>query len=355
MALGVAFEELLSNADLQVEIMLGGESAHENENVCELVGESLGREGFVVRRPGLLQLAGDFSDFLDEKRDESHRVGCEAARIPLRGDLRLELGEVSHAGIFSHHLSTVAPGTDPDRVGQYRGMHIVCLCGSVRYKQEFLAAQEAESLRGRVVLAPGVFSKADGRALTDDQIQGLHALHRRKIELADELVVIAPDERIGESTAEEIAYGRSLGKPVRYWEPDGQRSPIDPVQALEESHRAQRLLSSDSPTLDVPDEVKSLRCALIEEEAREFRDALEADDIVGVADAIADLLYVVYGAARTFGIPVREVFAEVHRSNMTKLDENGKAILRADGKVMKGPNYSPPDLLPLLRSAGLRA
>ncbi len=107
-------------------------------------------------------------------------------------------------------------------------------------------------------------------------------------------------------------------------------------------------MSNEVPTLDVPDQVKSLRCELIEEEAREFRDALEADEIVEVADAIADLLYVVYGAALTFGIPVREVFAEVHRSNMTKLDDDGKPMLRSDGKLMKGRNFSPRNLLPLL-------
>lgn len=92
--------------------------------------------------------------------------------------------------------------------------------------------------------------------------------------------------------------------------------------------------------------------ALIEEEAAEFRAAVEADDVVEIADAVADLLYVVYGAALTFGIPVPEVFAEVHRSNMTKLDDEGNPIYRSDGKVMKGPNFSPPELLPILRNAG---
>jgi len=67
-----------------------------------------------------------------------------------------------------------------------------------------------------------------------------------------------------------------------------------------------------------------------------------------VADAIADLLYVVYGAALTFGIPTAEVFAEVHRSNMTKLGDDGLPIYRDDGKVLKGPHYSPPDLAPIL-------
>jgi NTP pyrophosphatase (non-canonical NTP hydrolase) len=230
---------------------------------------------------------------------------------------------------------------------------VVCLCGSVRFKQEFLAAHEEEALQGRIVVAPGVFSKADRRQLTDDDVERLHELHRRKIELADEVLVIAPDGRLGESTAGEVEYARSLGKPVRYWKPT-RPIPIDPVDALLESHRAQRLVSNTVPTLDVPEAVKALRCSLIEEEAAEFRAALEGGDIVGVADAIADLLYVVYGAARTFGIPVREVFAEVHRSNMTKLDDNGEPIVRAEGKVMKGPHYSPPDLLPLLKAAGMQ-
>ena len=127
---------------------------------------------------------------------------------------------------------------------------------------------------------------------------------------------------------------------------------IDPVDALTESHRVQRLVTHEIPTLQVPDDVKALRCALIEEEAAEFRAALEADDLVEVADALADLLYVVYGAALTFGIPIRQVFAEVHRSNMTKLDDEGHPIYREDGKVMKGPNFVPPELLRILQHHG---
>ena len=129
---------------------------------------------------------------------------------------------------------------------------------------------------------------------------------------------------------------------------------IDPLDALRESHEAQRLITNEVPNLDVPDFVKELRCALIEEEAAEFRRAVDESDIVGVADAIADLLYVTYGAALTFGIPIREVFAEVHRSNMTKLNDKGNPVYRGDGKVMKGPNFSPPRLMPLLMAAGYR-
>ena len=129
---------------------------------------------------------------------------------------------------------------------------------------------------------------------------------------------------------------------------------IDPLDALRESHVAQRLITNEVPSLDVPHVVKELRCALIEEEAAEFRTALEENDIVGLADAIADLLYVTYGAALTFGIPIREVFAEVHRSNMTKLDDEGNPVYRDDGKVMKGPNFSAPRLMSLLVAAGYR-
>ncbi|HWD24999.1 MAG TPA: hypothetical protein VG368_06015 [Acidimicrobiales bacterium] len=124
--------------------------------------------------------------------------------------------------------------------------------------------------------------------------------------------------------------------------------PSAPVRALRESHAAWNLPVHHSPTLDVSDDVKEIRCALIEEEASEFREALAADDIVEVADAIADLLYVVYGAAVTFGIPIDEVFDEVHRSNMTKLGPDGSPIYREDGKVLKGPAFEPPDVIGVL-------
>ncbi|HVE92070.1 MAG TPA: hypothetical protein VNE62_07200 [Actinomycetota bacterium] len=231
---------------------------------------------------------------------------------------------------------------------------VVCLCGSTRLKADFLKAQQAEALAGHVVLAPGVYSHADGIALSDQDISRQAALHRHKIAMADEIAVVAPGGAIGEATAAEIALARQLGKPVRFLEASLQ-VPVDPVDALLESHAAQRLVTNAVPTVDVPEDVKQLRCALIEEEAAEFRAAVEADDLIGIADAIGDLLYVVYGAALTFGIPVRQVFAEVHRSNMTKLDADGNPIYRSDGKVMKGPAFSPPDLSPILRAAGYRA
>lgn len=241
---------------------------------------------------------------------------------------------------------------------------VVCVCGSTRHRGAILDVVRAETLAGRIVLAPGVFSQADGEELDRDVARMLTDLHAAKVEMADEVVVVDVDG-IGDATRREVELAELRGKPVRHWSPPAPPPapppepsappPIDPTVALAESHRAQRLVANGVPTVDVPADVKELRCALVEEEAAELRDAVEADDIVGIADAIGDLLYVVHGAALTFGIPVAEVFAEVHRSNMTKLGRDGEPILRADGKVMKGPDYSPPDLAPILRAHGATA
>jgi predicted HAD superfamily Cof-like phosphohydrolase len=87
-----------------------------------------------------------------------------------------------------------------------------------------------------------------------------------------------------------------------------------------------------------------LRFELIAEEVQELSTAIDNDDIVEIADALTDILYVVYGAGHAYGIDLDDCFNEVHRSNMSKLGENGKPIYREDGKVLKGPGYSPPDL-----------
>jgi predicted HAD superfamily Cof-like phosphohydrolase len=96
---------------------------------------------------------------------------------------------------------------------------------------------------------------------------------------------------------------------------------------------------------EMPDkETQVLRYALIHEELNEFVDAMKKEDLVEVADALTDLLYVVYGAGHAFGIDLDKCFAEVQHSNMSKLGEDGKPIYRDDGKVMKGPNFSEPQL-----------
>lgn len=88
----------------------------------------------------------------------------------------------------------------------------------------------------------------------------------------------------------------------------------------------------------------NLRLELIAEELNELYDAISDKDIIAVADALTDILYVTYGAGHAFGVDLDACFDEVHRSNMSKLGEDGKPIYRDDGKVLKGPNYSEPDL-----------
>ena len=96
---------------------------------------------------------------------------------------------------------------------------------------------------------------------------------------------------------------------------------------------------------EFPDEkVQKLRISLIEEELEELKEAIENKDIVEVADALTDILYVTYGAGIAFGIDLDKCFEEVQKSNMSKLGEDGKPIYNEAGKVMKGPNYFKPDL-----------
>ena len=93
---------------------------------------------------------------------------------------------------------------------------------------------------------------------------------------------------------------------------------------------------------------RELRLELIQEELDELSDAVADRDMVQIADALTDLLYVVYGAGHTFGVDLDECFQEVHASNMSKLGEDGRPIYREDGKVMKGPGYFEPDLESIL-------
>ena len=92
------------------------------------------------------------------------------------------------------------------------------------------------------------------------------------------------------------------------------------------------------------DNIINLRKKLIDEELQELKDAIKENDIIEVADALTDILVVTYGAGAAFGINLDKCFEEVHRSNMSKLSAEGKPIYNDYGKVLKGPNYSPPDL-----------
>ena len=99
----------------------------------------------------------------------------------------------------------------------------------------------------------------------------------------------------------------------------------------------------DKPSFST-DKINKLRLDLIKEELTELTEAMNKKDLLEVADALTDILYVTYGAGHAFGIDLDKCFDEVQNSNMSKLDQNGKPIYNEHGKVMKGPNYFKPDL-----------
>ena len=115
-------------------------------------------------------------------------------------------------------------------------------------------------------------------------------------------------------------------------------------EMVNEFHHAYNVPAPKEATLGSR-EIQQLRYSLIREELEEYLAAVYSGDLIGIADALADLAYVVLGTAAAHGL-VRfdEIFAEVHRSNMSKLGDDGKPILRDDGKVLKGPNFKLPAL-----------
>lgn len=113
-------------------------------------------------------------------------------------------------------------------------------------------------------------------------------------------------------------------------------------------HQAFGLPRASRPSADVPAGLAQLRVDLLVEEVGEFAEATADRDLVGLADALADIVYVAYGAAVTYGIDLDAALREVHRSNMSKLDEHGRPIHREDGKVLKSARYTPPDIASVL-------
>lgn len=103
------------------------------------------------------------------------------------------------------------------------------------------------------------------------------------------------------------------------------------------------------------DDERELRKNLLREEFEEYLAAEADDNLVEVADALGDMLYIIYGTAVSYGLPINEIFDEIHNSNLSKLDENGVPIRRADGKILKGPNYFRPNISAIIsesRKAG---
>ena len=97
------------------------------------------------------------------------------------------------------------------------------------------------------------------------------------------------------------------------------------------------------------EKINSLRLSLIQEELDELTKAMKENDILEVADALTDILYVTYGAGHAFGIDLDKCFEEVQNSNMSKLGDDGKPIYDKSGKVMKGPNYLKPNLVKYIK------
>lgn len=115
---------------------------------------------------------------------------------------------------------------------------------------------------------------------------------------------------------------------------------------VQEFHETFGVHIENEPAARIPKDLSAMRAALMEEELREYRVACQHGDVVEIADALTDMLYVVFGTIITHGLQdfAVELFDEVHRSNMSKLDENGRPVHRDDGKVLKSSEYSPPDL-----------
>lgn len=123
-----------------------------------------------------------------------------------------------------------------------------------------------------------------------------------------------------------------------------------PIKAVEEFHKAFGLGIEHKPTASLGQEKNTLRFNLMKEENEEYLEAAENNDIVEVADALGDMLYILCGTIIEHGMQhkIEEVFDEIQRSNMSKLGEDGKPIYREDGKVLKGPNYFKPNIRKIL-------
>lgn len=124
----------------------------------------------------------------------------------------------------------------------------------------------------------------------------------------------------------------------------------DKINAVQEFHKAFKLGMKTKPIADIGENRKLLRYKLMREENEEYLEAANNNDLVEIADALGDMLYILCGTIIAHGMQdkIDEVFNEIQRSNMSKLGEDGKPIFREDGKVLKGPNYFKPNILEIL-------
>ena len=129
---------------------------------------------------------------------------------------------------------------------------------------------------------------------------------------------------------------------------------INELNSVAEFHNAFRIAMTDEPTIDLPSDIVKLRFNLMKEENEEYLEAVENNDMIEVADALGDMLYILCGTILSHGMQhkIQEVFEEIQRSNMSKLGEDGQPIYREDGKVLKGPNYFKPNIKDILEKQG---
>ena len=122
------------------------------------------------------------------------------------------------------------------------------------------------------------------------------------------------------------------------------------LNAVAKFHDAFGIESADSPSVNIPEQTIFLRYNLMKEENEEYLEAAQKNDLIEVADALGDMLYILCGTILSHGMQhkITEVFKEIQRSNMSKLGPDGKPIYREDGKVLKGPNYFKPDIAAVL-------
>lgn len=124
------------------------------------------------------------------------------------------------------------------------------------------------------------------------------------------------------------------------------------IMAVGEFHDAFQIGNRDMPTAEIGEQEYQLRYNLMKEENEEYLEACRAGDLVEIADALGDQLYILFGTILRHGLQhkIEEVFSEIHRSNMSKLDENQQPIFREDGKIMKSNLYFRPDIKNVLES-----
>lgn len=122
------------------------------------------------------------------------------------------------------------------------------------------------------------------------------------------------------------------------------------INAVKEFHTAYKIGYRDTPKADLGNAKNELRFNLMQEENEEYLEAAKNNDLVEVADALGDMLYILCGTIIEHGLQdkIEDVFNEIQRSNMSKLDVDGQPIYREDGKVLKGPNYFKPNIAKIL-------